>query len=378
MRAALLGWTRTSMQVRIRIWAALAALGPLASFGLLPELVQAEEPTAAEASSQERAADWGNWTPSISLGITILDQRTRATTHGFWHVAAAPTYEDPDRPTSHFEADCDGPGGRSSQCVWITELGDHPVFTVPDGIPFGIPFYKRDHVDGAAIPFTLELLAPAFLPELLGVPRPFVEASYSWPQESNSQVARASSGGITPNNLVLDLPRMQLDVKLRHLWSTGIGVAFATELGGYPLEIRPSIHYFGQQATLTMRSQHAGHKNANFPPDPPNDVRSNSVVTSATKDEVYHGVGPRLALDVEIGRRGPIAFHLISGIYFAYFPGDVEHLQKGLVKGPTAGLGGNPPFTPEPIGSDTYEFKFSRWQPGGSIALRVAWVGFSE
>jgi hypothetical protein len=350
------------MQRRIGSSARLAAALWLAT-AVIADRATAEPPAEAIASEPE-LREWENWTPSVSLGITIFSQQTKATTYGAWHTNNTNVV-----PESAYRADCD-PGPALSQCRWITELGDGN----PLPVSFGQVFYKHDHLDGAAIPLTVELMAPAFVPEWIGKPRPFVDASYAWPREPKHPAAQARAGTQTALPSLEDLPRMQLDVRMKRMWSTGLGVAFQTELGGFPLQIRPSFHYFGQQADLLMVSRHLGVPNT---PDPPQETINNSVTSSDEKSEVYHGFGPRLAFDVELARRGPVAFHLLTGVYLAYFPGDVHHLQRGIVTTPP-GSGGSNPFTPEPLGNETYEFRFDRIQPGGSIALRVAWVGFSE
>lgn len=332
------------MRRRIPLPTALALLGLLATPAAAE--IGPEVPSAAPES-----VDWSEWTPSFALGITILNQDTVATTYGRWHALGSGASD-----TSFFDNDCNDALPEQPRCRWITELGDGTPLPVQDGQVF----YKHDHFDGAAIPLSFELMTPSFLPKLAGRPRLFGEVGYQFPREPRFQAARASSGVETGLPTTPDLPRMELDVKMKRMWSTGVGVAFQTEIGGFPIQIRPSLNYFGQQAEFLMTASSPG------------------VDASLSKTEVYHGLGPKLGFDVEMGRRGPLSFHLLLATYLAWFPSGLEFEQKGVVTGPPPGPGGNPPYTPDPLGNDTYGFRFDNLQPGGSVLLRVSWEGFSE
>ncbi len=359
------------MRRRIHLLALLALLAT-------PALAESE---ALEPSAAPDEVDWSDWTPSIALGITIFDQDTVGTTYGRWHAA-----ETDDLPTSPYDNDCNDSAPGLPKCRWITELGGSPPATVRDG-EF---FYDRGHLDGAAIPLSFELMAPVMLPRLPGRPRLFSEAGYQWPREPRFQAAFASSGVDTPRPNVDDLPRMELGVKMKKMWWAGVGASFHTELAGFPLQIRPSFNYFGQQADFKLTAESQGRVENGT--DPVRRVEWQAIDETVSRVENYHGLGPKLAFDVEMGRRGPFSFHLMLSTYLAWFPSGLHFQQKGIVpaqipllgqppvpgtpSGP--GPGASPPFTPEPLGNETYEFRFDDLQPGGSIAIRVSWEGFSE
>jgi len=343
----------------------------LASFALACPLAAAAaeesgpEP-ASDASAADERVDWSEWTPALALGITIFSQDTIATTYGSWH-----TFSGNNLAQDSHVTDCD-PGPRNSFCRWIAELGDGNDYIQPRsgttlrGLTTGTFYYKTDTLDGAAIPVSLELMAPR-IPQLPGSPRLFAEVGYRFPREPRFLASRASSGLQTPLPTFPDLPRMELMLKLKSMWWAGVGTAFHAELAGFPFEIRPSLNYFGQSVDFRMFERYQL-------PSPPN----TAIDTAAERSETYHGLGPQIGVNVEMGRRGPFAFNLLLSNYLAWFPGGLRWIQRGIITDPPPGSGGSAPFTPEPLGNETYDFRFDNLQVGGSVAFRVSWIGFAE
>ena len=139
-------------------------------------------------------------------------------------------------------------------------------------------------------------------------------------------------------------------------WGLGLGMRWTTSIAGYDFSFRPSVEYLGQRIGwngLSMISER----------DPVLDaVGFETLVFSAsgTEYETYHAVGVRLAIDAELGKRGPIGVSIYAQFQTYRIVSETE-TTISVVNDIGSGVG-------------RMTFEVDNWVTQGGVGIRLSWL----
>lgn len=247
-----------------------AALAPLVLAAFVRAAASAEAAPLPEAKAEPR------WTPSLALGISAQA-----------HYATG--------KSSNSFAD---------RAFFASRTEDRSVVLMP------------------VIPVSTELAGPS-LPVLPGSPRPFVRAGFQQSVDFDRTIARQGS---IPKPVVLPTGppgRLTADgiggqgtllvAEFEHAWFAGIGLQWSEPLASRSLQIKTSLDYFGQDIQLEGHVVHVSGQG------PGETAPFATQRLDGRASRVLHAIGPRLALEVEVGSAGPFGFstYLETATFFA-------------------------------------------------------------
>ena len=322
---------------------------------------------AADAGDEEAGVDWSNWTPSITLGLGIVSQDLSTKIFGgFAQLKDVGTF-DPDIFGTPGEVFCRAriKTAQANGCIFD--------FTADTGSSLADP----------AIPFGVTFLSPA-IRDFPGKPRAFFQAGYGFPQGGDTELATVNSAPRLNRTGTSLLPLEAKDVnvfvfsKPVGFWWAGVGTSFSVPMGEYDVEIKPSINYLGE----TIKSEVIVEEHiprlgdpAEALPDPVTGIIGQTFYhTSNVSKDVYHGIAPGLGLNIELGRRGPVAIGLYAdslfGIFFEERTASFSSVSKPIPAHPTAvGREFDVP------GRGEVRLRFDRYTIVAHAGLRFSWVG---
>lgn len=220
-------------------------------------------------------------------------------------------------------------------------------------------------VDGASLGGGIEIMGPPF-EDVIGDMRIFVVGGMRDMLEGNTSVVRAQT-----QPPPFDIAKAQVRTKGKFLidkwYYAGLGLAFQLPIEGFNIKLKPSLNYMYIEGQLTsflvqgILNLPGGISNGDYP-------RQMEVGV------VNHALTPRIELDAEVYKQGPIAVGV-----FAMFEtqlivgGDTQHEATVL-----SCFGDGPAECANVDGSaGALVFQYDR-DPiiyYGGIGLRLSWVG---
>lgn len=240
-------------------------------------------------------------------------------------------------------------------------------------------------IDGPSIQFGFEIMGPE-IEALLWKPRPFFTFEYRNQLEGSTTTARAQSGppridGIDRSPRAHRV-RVKGDAEQLDWFLAGLGTAFQLPIEGYNVKLKPSLNYFYSRSQIeAILFQLVRTSPTDFPPNFP----------QTTLQEVdNHGIAPRLELDAEIFREGPLAFGFFVALDFLYILGgpvkhvtDVNGCFGDAERSPNDPLGAPCSRVNDPnnaafyktSGTLRYELERDRLTYQGTAGIRVSWMG---
>lgn len=216
------------------------------------------------------------------------------------------------------------------------------------------------------IAFGGQLTGPA-LAERAGRPRPFAHAGYQHWTVSKTTIAKEGNPE-DPFEFPPDTPEArpedalgqgsQLSYRVDGSWWAGLGVDFTVPIGARHVQIKPSFDYFGESATVESLVK--------FVSGAQGDLANWQTVSLQGGDSLlFHAIGPRLAVETELVRRGPVALSMYAEMAFFWVIAGERTLQFTV----TGDLDGNPV-------SSTADFRKDPMIGQGGVGLRLSWLGF--
>jgi hypothetical protein len=184
-------------------------------------------------------------------------------------------------------------------------------------------------------------------------PRPFVHVGGQLPSKSSHVIFREQGVDGDPADRRTAEHFYQLELVAS--WFAGVGAAWTWPVGGRHVSIRPSIDYFGERVDWEGSSV-LEERDEFTPPGDEMPVFAVSASASAT----YHAVGPRLAADVLLGRRGRVGLGLYAQTQFYWILSDLEQ---------TLGVDNQ-------IGAGSAVIRFGKDQfvAQGGVGFRLTWL----
>jgi hypothetical protein len=137
----------------------------------------------------------------------------------------------------------------------------------------------------------------------------------------------------------------------KYQWFAGLGLAFPIVVLGKEVEVKPSVDYFGQYTEFDMLIV-----DFSGPDGGPFLERR----FDKTDSFLLHGLGPRIAIETEAGRAGPLAISVFMDGNAYFFLSDTEWTETYL------------------DGTETVEARYET-DPvifQASLGLRFNWRGF--
>jgi hypothetical protein len=286
--------------------------------------------TLPALASRAEGRDDPAWIPALKLGFDLLSTEGEGT--------LANTIRDPDADISELNADCSG------VCV-LSDSGT---------------------IRTAILSVGLELAGPALL-EGSGGPRPFVHGGYQfWRIKDAFDIAREGDpkAEIEPPsvfnpNLILPVDMKGQGTLIQYVsdgsWWAGVGVSWPISPGWLeqPIWIKPSLDYFGMSGTVRGRVKHVTGERGDL---------ENFQIIDATAEEstTYHGLGPRLGLDVELTRLGRVGVNMYFEVMAYWLLSDRETRFAASY----------------PEGDLAVDFEMDEIVLGGGAGLRLSWLGW--
>ena len=162
--------------------------------------------------------------------------------------------------------------------------------------------------------------------------RPFVHAGwqYGWmaldtdviaAQEGNFGRFVPPAGTNNPDNVSGVGTLVTTDVK--NGWFAGLGLAVEVPWRGYALRLLPSLDYYGERIRLEGDARRVAELLA---PRVGNDVKAEFRLEEVrgSGEKTLHAVGPRLGLEVDVGRAGSLVVSGFIEVGAFWFLGDRE------------------------------------------------------
>ena len=241
---------------------------------------------------------------------------------------------------------------------------------------------NRTAVDGATLGFGAELMGPPF-ENVIGDMRLLVVGGIRDMLEGNTSVVRTQANRLNVN------VRIKGKFLIDKTYYAGIGGAFQLPIEGFNVKLKPSINWVKVDSQVTpflVQGLVVGGKAINnFP-------RQNEVPIT------NHGIAPRLELDAEVYRNGPISVGLFGLFEVQYLiSGPLKHTETvtscfGHENDQVESPPGSGTFVPAPCtqipphgpndppsadNAGVVKFDYDR-DPGiyyGGVGLRVSWMG---
>ncbi len=192
----------------------------------------------------------------------------------------------------------------------ITSTLNVDVVSPRNPTPIALDADEHDDYFTVIVPIELQLQTPAFnLPIADLSTRAFVQAAYQWvPITDRDFLTEGKFVPLPPNpTAASEGLGGEVRVDLQHQWSLSAGLAFAVEIEGIPIEIRPSLDYVGQWVRADARAIGV------------QDVTNQLFSLEDDKSKAVHLFGPRLAVETDAGRWGPTRLTVFAegAVYFS-------------------------------------------------------------
>jgi hypothetical protein len=164
-------------------------------------------------------------------------------------------------------------------------------------------------------------------------------------------------------------------------WGAKIGAAFAFELRGRQLRLKPSLGWYHFRVNVKSfmnnptclpvtrcTNVYELQTDGTFLLVDPGFLRESIV--SGHDSGIFDGVGPGLDLEMDTARIGPIGAAIYAGIHAYYIPGDRD-IFLGSAVGYNDALGNDTELTIARVVVDPWVYR-------GAIGLRFLWLGSSD
>ena len=318
---------------------------------LIEEPIQEYDPTVLF----EDGPDEPDWIPSLRFGL------------GVNHQGVDSSLDTLPFPDGSFVTDTDG------------NMYFNGILRGLDGSrSFVGPRDGANPLGGPSLSIGFEIMGPP-IESVIGEPRVFVGFEYRDQLEGKTATVRDQTGppaipGVDSQPQTRRI-RAKGNAEQLNWMLAGLGTAFQLPIEGYNVKLKPSVNYFYSrtevEALLIQPIRVASGEFNNFFPQ-------------TTLEEVTnHGIAPRLELDAEIYRDGPLAFGFFIAVDFLYIVGGpVKHIVD------TNGcFGDGASATPcsrvddpnDPLyrtsGTLRYELERDRLSYQGIAGIRVSWMG---
>jgi hypothetical protein len=278
----------------------------------------ATHPSFADEADRERPGPLGKgWIPSLALGIGVqhqdLDGETRASFADFSQGGSAN-----DILTGDFR------GRIELASPALYEDGMAPRFFVHSG--FSVPFSDE---------FVSERLNLSFGGNDPGFP--------------------TSCAVTPPDSRILSCDtRTRSTVTVNAYWHAGVGIDLTLPFDRRQFRLRPSLDYVGQAVEIEGRAERIlrGASNVELP--------GGSRIGASSDEELIHGLGPRIQLDVEVAEIRELTISLFVEAGFFWMLSDRE-----LRASKTDAAGD----------SVRFDVELDAFAPQGGAGIRVAWTG---
>jgi len=326
------------------------------SCALVAALFAAPGPIRAQAEAEP------DWIPALTIGIALANQRGEGTLTNSVRRAGTGILDPGD--------DCPTP---------VT----------------GCAIDGSESIRAGVLNFGAQLTGPVLGNDWPGRPRPFVHAGYQyWTAPSTKILKEANPDdpfappAITSSNLLQRLEpedwKGQGEVvgyEVEDAWWAGLGVAFTVPvpLLDRDIEVKPSFDYYGQTATVSGLVKHV-----EATPSPLPTVRNGQfdlITIAALQGTTLHAVGPRLALETELYRRGSVALSMYVDAMFYWFLNDrtvrfsSQAARVRVVDNDGTQLTDGGQFI-DPNAFMNVDFSQEQVLAQGGIGFRVSWLGF--
>ena len=234
-----------------------------------------------------------------------------------------------EEPIEEYDAEAlfdDGPGepgwvpsfradiGVNHQATWGQLSTPQLRASEPDGLNSFVGVrnvFKIDEnpIDGPALGFGFEIMAPE-IEAIPGKPRPLFLFQYRDQLEGYSTVVRDQVRP-PPTSNKNAFVRLKGNHRVENWIAFGLGAAFQLPIEGYNLKLKPSINYVKMDAVV-----------ANFLFQPvvaldPNEA-NNDFPRVSELPVTTHAIAPRLELDAEVYREGPLSVGFFLGLEFHF------------------------------------------------------------
>lgn len=345
---------------------AVALLVPLCAAAQADADDVADDPFGPSEALFDEGVKEPDWIPSLRLDIGIVHHQ------GFGMLTTPSVDADRDG------IDLNGPG--SNECPSATPNPTilHPecpgIVTVANRREILVGT-SRTAVDGATLGVSFELLGPP-IEELIGDMRVLFVGGFRDMLEGNTAVVRAQ--GQTPQaNRVRAKGKFLID----KMYYAGIGSSFQLPVEGYNVKFKPSINWVMAESQVTpflvqqvLVSSSATGTNNDFP-------RQNEVGLT------NQGIAPRVELDAEVYRQGPISVGVFASFEVQYFlSGPLTHSERVTsclnhgddLPVPCANVpkqGPNDPPTTDHQGTLQFDYDRDPLLYYGAVGLRMSWMG---
>jgi hypothetical protein len=211
----------------------------------------------------------------------------------------------------------------------------------------------------------VELMTPS-LADFGGRPRVFISGGFRYTPKVTHHLAREGNPGSMqipdPVPIEFDSGRIanqgsDLSAYVKPwIWRAGLGIAFTVRVGERNLKIKPSVEYYQEKVKIEGSLANATDK-----PDPPPSRHPDEVFEltqlGASKTETYRGLGPRLALELDVAQAGPVGVGVFAEAAALWLLGD-----RAVSFGATDG-----------IESATFGFKKSSVAFDAGLGIRFSW-----
>ena len=224
----------------------------------------------------------------------------------------------------------------------------------------------RTAYDGPPFSFGAEIMGPPF-EDVIGDMRLFVTGGVRDMLEGNTAVVRKNDE--PPSSLVGSSLRTQGKFKIDRWYEVGVGAAFQLPIEGFNIKLKPSVNWMVMDFTYTSFLVQAIQNN----PGTPTPVNINFPRTDERSD-TNHLIAPRIELDGEIYRAGPISVGVYGLIETQIvIAGDTEHQAIAF------SCAGNGPNGCANIDGSAGVLQFDYDRDSiiyyGGAGIRISWVG---
>lgn len=263
------------------------------------------------------------------------------------------------------------------------------------GLSFIGPTDKGNPIDGPSLQGGFEIMGPS-IDSIIWKPRPFFTLDFRDQLEGKTTTVRDQTK--PGNNRLVTNPFTGSDIKVdsspetrrirakgnvdQEFWLlAGLGTAFQLPIEGYNVKLKPSLNYFYSRTLVEAVMFQPVRISAS--------AFSNNFPSTAEEDVVNHGIAPRIEVDAEIYRQGPLSVGFFLALDFLYIlSGPVKHqlvangcfgdaepqFDCSRVNDPSrTGPADNPRFMGS--GALVYDLERDRLTYQGTAGLRFSWMG---
>lgn len=305
-----------------------------------------------------------NWAPSVGISSGAIVQRLQGA------ISSSEVYcpvTVPNPGPGDFPVGICTAGQRSTERPFPWLGPDQPVQP-------GAPSVTRERVFTPYLAATFELMTPR-LWERWGAPRPFahVDLQYTFGFERDVVVLGQPGPLKFPDNfpnppatIIQGQGSLATVNAASFQFAGGIGVAFTFKISDRTVRIKPSVEYQREDVTYSGEVKRVVQTQSTNSNPPSNPANYRDILLYASKQKVYHSVGPGLEVEVDTRRAGPLMLSLFIGAQAYAVIGDLEVTLKSTNEDPVIVEAGGDEFA-------TWSFLPNRWLFRGNVGLRFRW-----